>query len=317
MNGIERFRDEIERVFEEASRELAELPAELRELGRALLLRSHPLRNGGGTNAISFLLPYWLQEEAGAPTELCHHLAVGNLYAMLHFFILDDAMDGGTGRFPSGKRKSMALGQMLHVYFRRRYGRYFPLDSPLWTYERDYMEQWASAMNREGSSPADPRDFRQLAGKAAPVKLCAAGLLIGAGQEERIADMETAVDLALAVLQLSDDWTDWREDLDEPNRNAFLTLVREVLAGAAEGPLDERLVKRAIYRRRCLGRLADIAAGYGDRLRRIEGVPIHLAEFQLAVEQGLREEARKIDETVDELASGGGLTQILSNSINK
>jgi hypothetical protein len=317
MNEIEGFRDEIARIFAEASQEMLELPVELRGIGQTLLSRSNPLQNGGGTNAISFLLPYWLQEETGAPDELCRDLAIGNLYAMLHFCVLDDAMDGGVGRVTAGLRKSLALGQLLFGLFRQRYARYFPHGSSLWAYERKYMEQWASAVGQEALAPVDPQDCGQLAGKAAPVKLCAAGLLIWSGQLQRIADMEEAIDLALAVLQLSDDWDDWREDLAESNRNAFLTLVRDKLAWPAENRLDERIVKQGIYRHRCLNQLADISTGYCERLRRMPSVPRGLAAFQSAIEQGLRADAQTIDEAVLGIASEGGLSHFLSNSIKK
>lgn len=310
---LEGYREEIARIFGIAEREIAELPLAVRDIGKALLSRSNPLTNGGGTNAISFLLPYWIQETTNAPLHVCRDLAVGNLYIMLHYFVLDDAMDGSTGRLAAGLRRSLALGQLLQGMYRERYARYFPSESPLWRYEHHYMREWAAVVSREGEVPADPRDRGQLAGKAAPIKLCAAGLLQWTGREEQIPGMEESVELALAILQLSDDYTDWREDLDKPVGNAFLTIVREKLELSAEEPLDERAVRQAIYRRGCVSLLADIAEAYVERLRAIPDVPSGLSDFGSKVAHDLSDEAARIDEAIHDLALGGGLSHFLSN----
>lgn len=311
MREVDEFREEIELLFEEASREMAELPEELREMGQAFLARCNPLHSGGKAKSISFLLPYWLQEETGAPVELCRDLSIGSLYVMLHYFMLDDVMDGGDGRIQSsGIRKSLALGQMLSVMVRKRYARYFGQESLIWSYERQYVEQWSSTVTREVLESVNPRDCRQLAGKAAPIKLGAAGVLLWSDQSaERIAEVEEAIDLALAVLQLSDDYADWLEDLPEAKRNSFLTIVKDKLAG---DPLDEQGVKRAIYHRGAVLQLAEIAEDYGDKMRRSSRAPARLLTYQGAIVQDLRGIADRIEQVVDGLAAGGGLSQLLS-----
>lgn len=317
MNAIDKYREEIAAVFEEASREMEGLPDEFRGLGQTLLAKSNPLANGGSSNLICFLLPYWMREVTGAPEALCRDLAVGNLFAMLHYFVLDDAMDGQEGRSPQGLRKSLALGQLMHGMYRRRYTSHFPHDSSLWTFERAYEEQWAIVVGGEGSEAVEPRDIARLAGKAAPVKLCATGVLHGSGQTERVRDIEQAVDLALAILQLSDDLEDWREDLADERRNAFLTLVRNKLALAESEPLTEPLVKRAIYRLGCVSELAAVAAELGTRLREIPNVPGSLLAFGEAIEREIRDYALEIDEAVEELAAGGGISRLFARMIEK
>jgi len=312
MNESERYRDEIAHIFAEASEEIAALPAELAELGQDLLARSNPLRNGGQANRISYLLPYWMGEHIGSPIELCRDLAVGNIFAMLHFFLLDDAMDGGTSRSKAGLRRSLALGQLLYGLFQKRYSRRFSNGSPLWDYYRKYVEEWASAVHSEASVPMNPCDAGQLARKAAPVKVCAAGLLLDAGQPVRIPDTEQAIDLALAVLQLSDDWADWREDLPESNRNAFLSLVREKLSLHTEDLLDERSVKRATYHYQCVDRLAEIAEDYVERAMNIPNAPKRLISFQNTIARSLRIEAFEVEESTRKLALGGGIDYLLS-----
>jgi hypothetical protein len=313
MKEIENYRDEIELIFAEVSEGIDGFPPGLSGIGHVLLERSHPLRSGGGKNAISYLLPYWFREQFGSPIGLCRDLAVGNIYGMLHFFLLDDAMDRGSGQLED-IRGSLALGQLLHSLFQQRYNRCFPYDSPLWEYYRKYLGEWASAVYSEPVNPINPSDPGQLARKAAPIKICAAGLLLQSGSPDGIPDAEEAVDLALAVLQLSDDRADWQDDLAaEPNCNAFLSLVREKLSVPAGTLLDERSVKRAIYHHQCLDRLAEIAEDYVERLGRIISAPQRLMAFQSTIAQGIRKDAKSVENSIRRLAAGGGFSNFLSN----
>ncbi|MFC5701397.1 hypothetical protein ACFPVX_08875 [Cohnella faecalis] len=314
MNVIEAYRGELELVFEEAAAEIASFPAHLSEFGLKLLARANPLSNGGGTNSISYLLPYWMKEQTSGSDVLCRDLSVGNIFAMLHFFLLDDAMDTDPVTAEKGWiRSSLALGQLLQARFQQRYSRHFSADSELWAYYRAYVENWASAVSLEGRQPADPRDPARLARKSAPVKLCAAGMLLLSDGQERIRTTEEAIDLALATLQLSDDWADWRDDLADENCSAFLTLARERLSASQDVPLDERTVKQAIYRYGCLDALADIVEGYGRRLKELPDVPPKVTAFHDSIAAGIREDARAAEEWTTNLALNGGFSVILLN----
>jgi hypothetical protein len=313
MYGIEDYAGEMERIFREAAGEIAEFPAGLREVGLEMLARANPLLSGSGSNGISYLLPYWLREVTGGPVERSRSFAVGNLHAMLHFFLLDDAMDReGDGGGPVGIREALVLSQLFQERFRQRYERQLADGSLLWSYYGKYVREWADAIHREPAIRADPGDLRQLAGKAAPVKIGAAGMLLAAGLPERIPETEEAVDLALAALQLSDDWADWREDLPLDNRNAFLTIVREQLSIPDGTPLDEPSVNLAVSRLRALERLADYAEAYGERLRSIPGAPESLIRFQNAIARGIRDGARSVEEKTNRLAIEGGFDYLLS-----
>lgn len=312
MQEIEDYREELELIFSEASGEIAGLPARLGERGRDLLALSHPLRNGGRANGISYLLPYWMREQTNGPIEMCRDLAIGNIYAMLRYFLIDDAMDGNE-RKQEGVRSSLALGQLLEELFRQRYQRHFPHDSALWGCYRRYVGEWAASVSSEMANPIDPHDFRQLAGKAAPVKLGAIGLLLNAGMSDRIPGAEEAVDYALAALQLSDDWADWKEDLSAPNGNAFLSIVRSGLPPFAEEALNERIVRTAIYHHYAVGRLADITDSYARRLRRVPHRPGRLAAYADAIAEGMRRDARHIERSGQRLAEEGGFARLMSN----
>ncbi|TLS51732.1 hypothetical protein FE782_12505 [Paenibacillus antri] len=311
MNEIERYREELARIFAEAEKDIAAFPDGPRDRALRLLERSDPLRNGGRANAISYLLPYWARERTNGPLELCRDLAIGNIHAMLRFFLLDDAMDGAAAN-PESLRESLALVPLLEERFLERYRRHFPGDSMLWSRYRVYLEEWASAVYAEGrDGPMDPRDGGALARKAAPAKIGVSGMLIRAGQAERLPAAEEAVELALAVLQLSDDRADWREDLPVANGsgNAFLTLVRERLPS---WPVDESEVRRAMYNHGVLDRLADIAGGYVERLERNSDAPDRLVRFAQDIVRSMRGEAEAAAASKRRLALEGGFAYFLS-----
>ncbi|WP_372631012.1 hypothetical protein [Cohnella sp.] len=319
-----RYEGEVARIFAEASGGLPALPASLTGLAAALLEKFNPVSSNGrgadgGTNYICFLLPLWLKEQTGCGDELCRDLAIGNVYAMLHFFLLDDAMDAAAAAGVGETRRSLALGQMFYEGFRRRYERHFPTGSSLWQRYGAYLTDWAAAVSEEGERLAEPGDPAALARKSAPVKLCAAGLLLLSGQTDRLRQTEEAVDLVLATLQLSDDWADWREDLaeDGEKRNAFLTLVRRTLPPAAEQPLDERAVNQAVYRNGCLRDLARIARDHHAALTKLPNVPRALLSFHEEIVIGLERDARGAAELEEKLALEGGLSVLLSNLAKK
>lgn len=303
---------EIAGVFAEAAAGADAYPGPLGALLRGLVLRADPTGRDRRSNYIAFMLPSWIAERTGTSPALCRDLAVGNVYAMLHFFLLDDAMDGGDAGLEG--RSALAAGQLLNALFIERYGRHYPPDSPLWAYYRTYLAEWATAVSDEGLRRADPRDPRALARKSAPVKLGAAAVLLAAGLPERIADAEAAVELTLASLQLADDWADWRDDLPgEERSNAFLTLVRrESLAMPDDQPLQERSVLQAIYRKGALEQLASIVLGHGERLSAMPDVAPGLIRFQQDIVAGILSDVRSARETTDKLASGGGFSYFLS-----
>lgn len=335
MSWIERYRAEVDLAFAEAAEEMKRLPPPLRAGGLELLARVHPSGGKGGTNYICYLLPFWMRtppnttpdrgqtqrnstpdrtpaQTAPAPSNFCRDLAVGNLLAMLHFFMLDDAMDAADAESRLAARENLALGQLLHSGFLRRYYRHFPAASTLWNDYETYLAEWAAAVADEGKTPADPSDVRRLARKSSPLKLCAAGMLIRSGREQLIAPIGAAIELVLATLQLADDWTDWRDDLSDERCNAFLTLARQTLSVPPDRPLDEQSVKQAIYRGGCLRQLSALADANGDRLRNMPHVPDDLIAFHGTLAEGIRRDALAAEQFTDSLALGG-LSCFLSN----
>jgi hypothetical protein len=305
MIWIESYHKEMERIFGEMATEIAQLPAPFNELGITLLNKCDPLRNAGHTNYISYLLPFWVNEQTKVMDEVCVDMAIGNVYAMLHFCLLDDIMDGDESFQGQSIRELIALGQLFHNLFIQRYQRHFPPESPLWAFYTRYVTDWATAVSKEDKQTADPRHSQSLARKSSPVKLGAIGLYLHANQIERIQEVEEAVDLTLATLQLADDWTDWREDLAIENSNGFLTLVRESLSLNPSIPLDEVTVKRVIYQQNILDSYSSLAEGYGYQLKAMSNLPKKLVLFHDYITDGLRKDASLAEETTKRLTAGG------------
>ncbi|OAS16731.1 hypothetical protein [Paenibacillus oryzisoli] len=308
---IEPYSDEIVHIFGKASAQLQTLPEELKEQALALLGKCHPLnrKDNEGPNMISYLLPYWVGETLGSPIELCRELAVGNLYGMLSFFLLDDVMDE-----MRDVRRSLALSTVLNQRFLEAYQWCFSENPQLWGCYNRYLAQWADAMYREEDEPMDPRDPGRLARKAAPVKLCVAALLLQAGQVNKMPHMEKAIDLALAVLQLSDDWADWLEDLPTASCNAFLVLLRENLQLQVGEVMDESMVKRSIYREMALGGLATLASDYADELTAMKEAPASLQIFASTMAESLQFKANEIKDRYDRLLNDGGFSIYLAEN---
>ncbi|PLT48003.1 hypothetical protein B8V81_0135 [Paenibacillus pasadenensis] len=315
--SLESAKRESAAVFAQAREGTAACPEPLCGILRQLIDRADPSAREGGANFIAYLLPVWTGEQAGLRPDVSRELAVGSVYMMLHYFLLDDVMDGD--EIGLGPKEALAAGQLLHSLFLERYERAVPGTAELWSRYRAYTGEWAQAVSQEGRHRAEPQDAAALAAKSAPVKIGAAAVWLAAGRPERIAGAEQAAELALASLQLADDWSDWRDDLaaGEERSNAFLTLARRALEPALpeEQPLEERLVRRAAYQFGAVERLAKLARDHREELEERLEAPPGLAGFHQAVLAGVEADARKMRQTASKLAVEGGFSHFLSNRL--
>lgn len=311
--SLERARSEAAKIIAEARTGADGCPEPLRTILRELIERADPSRTAGGSNYITYMLPVWAGEQAGAPASVCRDLAVGSVYMMLHYFLLDDVMDGEEMQLNS--KSALAASQLLHSLFLERYSRHSAMPPQLWSDYLRHTEAWGLAAAMEKIRRADPLDVPGLARKSAPVKIGASAVWLESGQKERILPAEQAVELALASLQLADDWADWREDLasGEERSNAFLTLVRQELGLTEEQPLEDRMVSRAVYQDEVLERLAAIARSHRRSLSELPEAAPGLVWFQQEVLSGIEADARSARQTAMRLAVEGGFSHYLSN----
>ncbi|WP_190866936.1 hypothetical protein [Paenibacillus arenilitoris] len=271
MEWYNRYKPQLALVYEEAGRRIASFPAPLGAAGLAYADKFDPVKQDNGKDYICCLLPFWMKEAAGIGDGECRSLALANVYGMLYFFIQDDVMDGA----PSADwKKQLALGNLLLLEMLAVLRGLFPSESPFWGYYHRYVNTWADSVMNEAAADYFMSDPLRTAGKAGPVKIASTGALLLAGRQKAIGRMEQAVDLVLTTLQMSDDWADWKTDLEEGSYNGLLALL--AASRNSEERLTERQAENAIYVRGGLKPYVQVAR---DNHRRLVELEIHAAEL--------------------------------------
>ncbi|MFC4812564.1 hypothetical protein [Paenibacillus sp. GCM10023250] len=294
------FESELTRVFREAERLIDAFPAPLNAKGRAYLHAFNPLNPSAKKNHICYLLPFWMRPVAELDAECYRRTSLANVFVMLYFFIQDDLMDEA----PSDWKEQLALGNLFHLAMLDLYRALFEQESPFWGYYRAYVTTWSLAVAYE--APSGSLAPGELARKAAPVKLASTGALLLAGRAELEPAVSEAVDLALATLQMADDWSDWEEDFDRNNANSLVGMIEhEQRAAGRQAPLEKHAIQAAIHVDGALGRYAEAAKANGDALAGL-GLPLrHLLAFHDHLAGGLFASAERLRDTQSRLLGGG------------
>ncbi|MFB5267521.1 hypothetical protein ACE41H_12110 [Paenibacillus enshidis] len=301
MEWYIRYRHELEQVFAEAEKRISLFPSPLNTMGQEYEAQFNPLLENSTRNYICYLLPFWVNEMAGLQPEMVRRLSLGNVYIMLAFLLQDDVMDTGPGDW----RSRLALAQLFLAESMDIYRGLFPADSPFWDYYRLYVGEWASSVAQEG----DRDDFQEnrsgISGKASPLKLAGTGALLLSRQEHHIPTVTDMTDQALLVLQMADDWADWREDLHEGSYNCLLSFISaEQEVGYMQGIHAEH-IEEAVYTRNALSRYAAAAADLAHTLAEQNPAIPGLTSFAIGVAEGLVQAAAYIAREKQHLLSGG------------
>ncbi|MFF2886564.1 hypothetical protein [Paenibacillus sp. NPDC057967] len=303
MDWYQRHVNSLSSVFREAQLRIAQFPRPLGDIGHAYAMNYNPLDDSDkGKDYICVLLPYWMQEMTGISDEQCDSLALANIYGMLYFFILDDVMDSTQIK---QVKSQLSLASLLQLEMYALFRELFPSESPFWAYYDRYVTVWADCVVNEAEADYFVHDPIRTAGKAGPVKISAVGACLLAGSEDRIAEVEQSVDLALMTLQMLDDWADWQEDMSEGSYNGLLALVASE-SGLTYSTLTEEAVRSRIYVLGCMNRYADIASRNHDRLMKLGHRIPAIEEYHHYMVSSLRQIADGI-ETTKRKALGGGI----------
>ncbi|SFS67178.1 hypothetical protein [Paenibacillus sp. BC26] len=292
------YEQELVYVFREAERLIDAFPAPLNDKGRDYLQAFNPLNPSGTKNHICYLLPYWMQPITELDSQRYRDLSLANVFVMLYFFIQDDLMDTA----PSDWKEQLALGNLFHLSMMDLYRSLFDSSSPFWSYYRAYVTDWSMAVAYE--SPSVSLSPAKLAQKAAPVKLASTGALLLAGRRELEPAVSEAVDLVLATLQMSDDWSDWEEDFDLHNANSLIGMIASEKA-ASPSLITKTDIRNAIYIDGALSRYSKLTQANGDALTRLELALPHLAAFQSHLADKLTEAGEQLSQTKKQLLGGG------------
>ncbi|MET3208127.1 UNVERIFIED_CONTAM: hypothetical protein ABIC26_001063 [Paenibacillus sp. PvR008] len=295
------YKDELENVFREAEERTAAFPAPFQSQGLDYLARFNPLREDSTRNYICYLLPFWLQELTGLAPETCRKLSLGNVFVMAHYLIQDDVMDTAA----DNRKTQLALSQLFYTECLDVYRDLFPASSPFWTYARTYIGEWAVSVTSEGTKDYFQGERHQVALKASPLKMAGTGALLLAGRSDLIQIITDMTDTALVVLQMSDDWADWSEDLEENSYNCLLSHISAEQKTAYREGLGPEQIQEAIYVRGALASYVSIADQAVQQLENLEPDIPGLRMFTRSIAEELGEEAAEIEAGRSHLRRGG------------
>lgn len=303
------FEKEIAQVFNESHRIISTFPPPLNHKGLSYLNKFDARHEDSSKNYICYLLPFWLKELTQLPKEDYVHLSVGNVFAMLYFFIQDDIMDSKTKL----DRDQIPLANLLQLHFLEIYISYFPSDSPFWVYFHQYITEWADSVSNEDQQDYFQTNILWIARKASPLKLSSTGALILSGQLDLILIVSDFIDHVLTTLQMADDWVDWNEDWEEGNYNGLLSMIR---AENNQGePLSVEKIKNAIFVRGVMKRFSDIALRNHTYIQQLAFDIPYLTSFHETLVNHLTQDSDTIEEN-RLLREKGGLAYWLSKNIN-
>lgn len=305
MIWLHKYESELEQAFTKAEQILATLPIPFNEQALAYLDKFHALKQKRSKNYICYLLPYWLQQKFGVDITVSRDFAVANIFGMMYYHLIDEIMDQPTK--PS--KYQLPLADLIYLEFNNIYTRYFAHSSYFWSYNRQYIIEWASAVTNEDEQDYFQSDPIVLAHKASPVKVAiAASLLITHHSNSAlIIQLEDAVDLVLLTLQMLDDYQDWEKDLNEGSYNCLLSMIQKEL----QIPINRRPtveeVKHSLYVQDVLVRYADIAIHNQIGVATVEPYAPDLVLFHTFLCKNLVQAASQITED-RALLQGGGLS---------
>jgi len=303
MEWFQKYKQQLHTVYTAAEEAIARFPAPLCELGLKYSHQFNPVDHENGKDYICTLLPYWIKEEAGISDEQCNSLALANVFGMLYFFIQDDVMDGTP---EPGWKNKLALSSLLQNEMLRVLRGLFPSDSPFWSYYSRYVTEWADCVVNENKDNYFITQPLRTAGKAGPVKIASTGALLLSGKESRVPLIEEVVDIVLMSLQMSDDWADWKEDLQDGSYNGLLAMLRaEREADNITELLSAEQVETEIYVKGCLNRFVSAAKQNDKRLRSMQLSATELYHFHSFIVWHLSSAAERIDTNRDLLLKGG------------
>ncbi|SDC64041.1 hypothetical protein SAMN02799630_01054 [Paenibacillus sp. UNCCL117] len=312
MKWFEDFRKEMTAVFVQAETIVARFPQPFDTAGQRYLEQFTVLKEASSKNYICYLLPFWLSDATGLEPALNKKLALGSVFGMLYYFIMDDLIDSPNPEC----RQKLPLGHLFHYEFLSIFRELFPApDCPIWNCYRVYDAQWAEAMIREKDSVYMRDVPLTLAHKAAPVKLTGMGALLLANHADLREEMERQVDQILVLLQLVDDWSDWQEDLLEGSYNALVALAAESLGPDPSVPSPD-IIRKLIYDRGLLDRYVQMAEKLlQDQPQSRQRLTLpYMQAFGKFLLNGLSQEAAKIRKE-KQLLESGGLFYYLSKNL--
>ncbi|AJS57385.1 class 1 isoprenoid biosynthesis enzyme [Paenibacillus sp. IHBB 10380] len=308
MEWLKEFDNEISQVFVEAQEIISQFPPSLDHKGLSYLNKFNIHSEDSTKNYICYLLPFWMKETSTLSNEDYRKLSLGNVFAMLYFFIQDDLMDEPS----NSDRSQLILSNLFYLHFLDIYRSYFASDSPFWTYFNQYIREWSDGLTNENHKDYFQSDPSMIAKKSAPLKLSSTGILLLSGQNDLIPTVSDLVERVLITLQMSDDWVDWQEDLADGNYNSLLSMIKKEHYPHQILTVDS--VKTSIYVRSIMKNYVDIATANHQYLLSRDIQLTHLLSFHEMLVNDLSQDAQEIEESRILQQQGGLHYWLLENT---
>lgn len=295
------FKSDVEVVFAAAEQLVQNYPEPMSEHALEQIHLVNPLLRDSGNSYIGYIIPLWMQCSDGLPQEKAHKLSTACLIHMLYFLNLDEVMD----EQPQDATLKLSLGNLYYMDALHAYSELFSLSSSFWTYFRQYTVDWAMSVTGENSIDYFKNNPLLIAQKAAPLQLGTAAALLLLEQEPRIAEVSSAVNIALMTLQMTDDFTDTKHDAVHGNYNSFLSHISTALEHKYPAhPVSERIHDN-VYNTQFMHSYMDIAQQYHIMLTSANSGISHLEAFNSYLCSTLGQAVHDIEQHKKMLLQGG------------
>ncbi|AOZ92033.1 hypothetical protein [Paenibacillus crassostreae] len=308
MQWYKDFEKDIAQVFIETQQIVEKFPPPLNHKGLAYLSKFDIRQDDSTKNYICYLLPFWCNDISQLKKDTIVRLSVGNVLAMLYFFIQDDLMDSQD----SLDRDQVPLANLLYIHFFEIYLAYFPFDSPFWAYFHQYIVEWTDGVANEPHEDYFQTDLIKIARKAAPLKLSSTAVLLLSNQSNLVFTASDMIDHVLVTLQMADDWNDWEDDYTENNYNGLISLIRFKHDQSDIISIEE--IKRAIFVQDIMQYYTKFAISNHTYIEQLNLNLPYLLSFHHTLVNHLKRDAESINEK-KRLQASGGLNYWLSKNI--
>lgn len=250
MNCVRDFENELQQVMTYCKDILDSYPTDLKKDALLMFDKYNVLTDGNNKTFICHLLPFWLNDAFKLDKETTKKMASGNIFGMFYFLIQDAIMDVKQGDY---KGDLVPLGTLFYFNFFEMYKSIFPNNNIFWSQFRRYLDEWIYSVLWERryhwiqNNTYDVSDLKYIASKSSPIKITCFAACILSGSLEKLTLLENIIDLVMFTLQMLDDWTDWKIDMENGQSSLFLTEVMKYNKCTFRELNNECVVKAVYY----------------------------------------------------------------------
>ena len=252
---------DVEAVFDSVEELLRQYPDSMARPALEQLRLLHPIRKNSGHSYIGYITPLWMQYTDELSPEQAHRLSKACLLHMMYFLNLDDVMDAPTENVVL----KLSWGNLCYLDAFRIYSTLFEPSSVFWHHFNQVLQEWALSVNGELSVDYFQQSPLLISRKASPTHLGVIGSLLLLKQPDRISSVCGTLNIVLMTLQMTDDFTDTKQDAMHGNYNSYLSHLSAALQ--QEYPTNHTLnesIHHNVYNSQFMNSYADVAQRYNN-----------------------------------------------------